>query len=213
MNDERRPRRPGPPQGLASLHAAGYGQEKLAAHFGVTRHDVRVWLKELGLQRAKGGGSKLPHRTDWPPSPAELGLMIDAYSVRAISEIYEVSRNSVRYWLQQYEIPVETTNRQTHGLQQRIPAPPVKTLQQEYVAKRRSAEDLAREYGVSSHVVARWLTECGIPVFTDNHVNSRSARLYRERRRSAMPSSASSPDQATTVRERKRTRPAREPKA
>ena len=199
MSDDHQPPRPPqvsptlppPPDDLTDLWAKGYGQLKLADYYGTSRHYVRLWLKQLGLQRRKGGTAKLPEQNDWPPSDHELRRLIAQFPIREIAIQFGVGFRAVQYWLERYEIPATRGSREdVEGRIERIPPPPKTELSDLYLGEKRNAVDLARHYEVSRQTISKWLNDYQIPRRTDPHVDSPTARNYRQRNRAAIPASS-----------------------
>ena len=149
------------PESLRELYTErGYGQLKLAAYYGVDRHQIRLWLAELQIpSRPKGGGGAgRPAR----PSSSDLRrLYLDENkTLKEIGRHYDVSAATARRWLT--AAGVERTRRRSphqRGWNERIPAPPRPELVELYELQRLSAEQIAERYRVSGHTVARWLDD------------------------------------------------------
>lgn len=188
---DRRGRRRGVPGDCpASFEARwreGWSQDKLAAHFKTTRHHVRRWMDELSLS---GMGRPKRPATRWPPTEQELVELIGTYTLREIGRRYGVRLNTVRYHMQKYDLTVDRPKREKgdgRGVLQAKKPPPREELVKLYRRQRIAAVELAERYKVSGQVIRRWLDDYEIPIYPDNHVNSKSARTYHRRRRSATP--------------------------
>jgi len=175
-----------PPADLADLWVQGYGQVRLAEHYGTTRHRVRRWLSELGLQGARrppGGSSKLPGH-GWPPSKDDLRRLCETHNISEIARICHVSRNSVRYWLNQYGIQrwVDRVDPRPRPFEP-VPPPPRDELVTLVVEQGRNSEDLARHYQVSASTIRKWVDRYGIQVPPNAYLQSPTYRAYMARRR------------------------------
>lgn len=145
---------------IRKMYQEGKTTRQIGAHFGVSKHPIEDAMEIIGIERRKTRtkGDK--------PSPEYLSDAIfeQHKSLRQIARDLHCDVGAIRYWLKEYNIPLERLGYwQQRNAARGFTKPDKDTLYNLYIVERMSTRNIADLYNVGSKIIERTLAEFDIP--------------------------------------------------
>lgn len=96
-------------------------------------------------------------------------------SIQGVASKYNVTKHTVRAWMREYQLKKKKQKKQRRTFRER------EKLTYLYVTKKKTINEIAKEYNVARQTVSKWLKELNIE--KRHHVTNKDEKEYERKRR------------------------------
>jgi transposase-like protein len=96
-------------------------------------------------------------------------------SIQGVANKYNVTEHTVRAWMREYQLKKKKNKSQTRAYKER------EKLTYLYVTKKKTINEIAKEYNVTRQTISKWLKELNIE--KRHHVTNKDEKEYERKRR------------------------------
>lgn len=96
-------------------------------------------------------------------------------SIQGVANKYNVTEHTVRAWMREYQLKKKKHNSNRRAFRER------EKLTYLYVTKKKTINEIAREYNVTRQTISKWLKE--LKIEKRHHVTNKDEKEYERKRR------------------------------